>query len=343
MAVLIILFITIVLLCGRYSVICGSLGREELEKIRRYSAYLIIMVITSARYNVGWDYTTYYKMLKNPGGASYFEPIVRCFYYISQYFEAPWLLFTLFFVSSMIFIILGIEGRSCDKYESLIIFMSLFYFESLNIMRQFLAIAILFYAFKYIQRKKLLRYLIWILIASLVHTSAWFALPIYFIYNYIELDKTIIITFIGILFVDKIIYSVLHLNIFYKYYRYYMNLLNDGGRIIKYFYLLIFIICIIAYYQKRRAFDDDISKTLSVLAIGVVFPFIIGSHMGLRITYYYASELIIIIPKMIAQFRLRVDRRVFMLPFYAYYVMFLAVDYMNNKGFSPFIFYWNRR
>ena len=285
---------------------------------------------------------TYYKMFDNPGGAPYFELMNRIFYYISQFFNAPWMLFSLFFTSTMVFILLGIRDRSLNEYESLIIFMALFYFESMNIIRQFLAIAILFYAFRYVKSKKLAYYLIWVFIAGLVHTSAWFAIPIYFIYNYVSLKSIVIFTAIGVLLSGKIAEGIFRINMFYKYYIYYINMLNDGGNFIRYFYLLLAAVGIIVYFQKKQLFDEEVPRILSVFIMGTAFPFVLGSHMGLRITYYYASEIIILIPKMLDQLGIKKSRSVMMLPFYVYYVLFLVVDYMNNKGFSPFVFYWNR-
>lgn len=332
------------LLGGRYSIICGNvLNAQKMGKIRKFVTYFLLIFITSFRYNVGWDYLTYYRMFNNPGGAPYFEPIVRIFYYISQFFNAPWLLFALFFTFTMVFVLLGIRDRSLNEYESLIIFMALFYFESMNIIRQFLAIAILFYAFKYVKNKKLVYYLLWVFIAGLVHTSAWFAIPIYFIYNYVSLKSIVVFTAVGVLLSERIVWAVSRINAFYKYYKYYINILNDGGNFIRYFYLLLAIGGIIVYLQKNQLFDEEVPKILSVFIFGVVFPFVLGSHMGLRITYYYAIEIIILIPKMLDQLCLKKGRSAIMIPFYTYYILFLVVDYMNNKGFSPFVFYWNRK
>lgn len=119
-------------------------------------------------------------------------------------------------------------------------------------------------------------------------------------------------------------------------------MLNDGGNFIRYFYLLLAAVGIIVYFQKKQLFDEEVPRILSVFIMGTAFPFVLGSHMGLRITYYYASEIIILIPKMLDQLGIKKSRSVMMLPFYVYYVLFLVVDYMNNKGFSPFVFYWNR-
>ena len=61
------------------------------------------------------------------------------------------------------------------------LFLALFLEFSLNVVRQAVAIFIVFYAYKYICDKKLFKYILFIIIASLFHRSAILCLPLYFI------------------------------------------------------------------------------------------------------------------------------------------------------------------
>ena len=62
-----------------------------------------------------------------------------------------------------------------------------FYFDEMNIMRQFLSMSIVFYGVEYAKRKKLTKYIMVIILATTFHYSALFALSIYFL-----LGKTLI-------------------------------------------------------------------------------------------------------------------------------------------------------
>ncbi|EOI6038264.1 EpsG family protein [Enterococcus lactis] len=62
-------------------------------------------------------------------------------------------------------------------------YLCLFFPQSLNIMRQSLAIAIVFWSFQYILEKKPKKYFISIIIATGVHISAFIAIPLYFLLN----------------------------------------------------------------------------------------------------------------------------------------------------------------
>lgn len=65
------------------------------------------------------------------------------------------------------------DFRECSSFSiTVITFYSLYYFESLNIMRQFVAMAILFYATRYLAERGYIKYLVALLIATTFHTSA---------------------------------------------------------------------------------------------------------------------------------------------------------------------------
>ncbi len=67
--------------------------------------------------------------------------------------------------------------------------------------RSGLAYLVIIYGIKYIEEKKLWHYLLLVWIASLFHTSAWIALPLYFISNWVHINKTIVLSGLGIAFI----------------------------------------------------------------------------------------------------------------------------------------------
>lgn len=66
------------------------------------------------------------------------------------------------------------------------------FFTSMNIMRQYLAIAIILLGFRWIIKKKFIRFLPYVFIASLFHVSAWVMIFYYFFLNIKELKKKIV-------------------------------------------------------------------------------------------------------------------------------------------------------
>lgn len=79
-----------------------------------------------------------------------------------------------------------------------------FFFDEMNIMRQFLSISIILCGVEYIKNRKLIKYLLIILLASTIHYSALFAFPIYFLYrrSFDKKTKAILLVITAIAFVS---------------------------------------------------------------------------------------------------------------------------------------------
>lgn len=87
--------------------------------------------------------------------------------------------------------------RSPSPWMSMMVFISFgFWFNSLNFIRQQLAILIFLFAIEFIQKKKLVPYLLIVVVAALFHNSILIMLPIYFFANLPFNWKTI--TFYGV-------------------------------------------------------------------------------------------------------------------------------------------------
>ena len=71
---------------------------------------------------------------------------------------------------------------SSIKWMSILLFISLgFYYTSFNMIRQFIAIAIVMLSYKYLIEKNFLKFFMIVLCASLFHMSALIFIPFYFI------------------------------------------------------------------------------------------------------------------------------------------------------------------
>lgn len=67
--------------------------------------------------------------------------------------------------------------------------------------RSGLAYLIVLWGIKYVQEKKLMKYLLVVWIASWFHTSAWIALPFYFFSNWVNINKKIVLIGLGVAFI----------------------------------------------------------------------------------------------------------------------------------------------
>lgn len=101
----------------------------------------------------------------------------------------------LFIIQVFIIVPIYFGLKNLPKKQSVSFGMLVFYLmdynPSLNLMRQWIAIAFLVFGFKYLVNKQTLKYFAVVLISMLFHTSAILGFIIYFIYKYINNDKKI--------------------------------------------------------------------------------------------------------------------------------------------------------
>ena len=114
-------------------------------------------------------------------------------------------------------------GKS-NLWLGMLTYFCMFYNNSLNIMRQSIAVAFIFLAFQYLFNEKRKKFIISLIIACLFHNSALLGFPIWFLYEFIRMRifkkikplknknvRLFIITFIGlaILFAQNFITSMM--------------------------------------------------------------------------------------------------------------------------------------
>ena len=179
-------------------------------------SFLPFAVNAVLRTGVGTDwviYDAYYQEISN-GGRTFAEPLFnlinRVLYKISP--DSVLLFGVVGFLTLTLFFLGMYRQSEMVTYSILIFFVSGKYFSMLNQIRQMMAVAIFFFAFQYISRRCLKKYVFWIVMAGLIHTSAWIYLPLYFLYgirwNTNRLIKTAISFCLGlpiILFLSRIL------------------------------------------------------------------------------------------------------------------------------------------
>lgn len=215
--------------------------------------------------------------------------------YISD--NANIFLLCLAFIS--IFLMLKIQSR----YSPMIALSAFVFFGSTEISyvfngaRQFLAMSIMFYSFRFMQEKKLIKYAICAVVAVLIHQTAFIVIPAYFIVRGKFLNAKIIL--VGMATVAATAFSSLFINYLNDmfisdsvYSHYYDNLVNTNG--INIFRVLVaaipFALCMV--YKKRiDELNDEtlnISANMSTLALAVsIFSATSGGELLGRLAEYY--------------------------------------------------------
>ncbi len=168
----------------------NTLSKKLLSSTSFFIILLLLVVMAGIRYNVGTDYETY-SQVQIPEVLSGMTGRVELLYQVlikigaalGSYQTYMWI-----FLLTHLFIIFPImiayKQLSNSFLLSMFIFLfSGFYNNSLNMMRQSIAIALFIFGIRFIIKRKFIQYITIIIIASLFHSTAILLLPVYFLYN----------------------------------------------------------------------------------------------------------------------------------------------------------------
>lgn len=151
----------------------------------------VLILFYGLRWNVGIDYMSYYNMAANKTwmlvrqGGGTLELGFQFLYYFEDFFNLPIFSYVIL-GGTIIFIFLfnAIYDNSDNYALSLFIFFSsgLLFF-AFNEFRQFIAVAIIFYGYKFCHKKNFLSWCFICILAFFFHKSSILYLPIYFLWH----------------------------------------------------------------------------------------------------------------------------------------------------------------
>lgn len=262
---------------------------------------------------VGWDYEAYYDAVKysiDNNITSRGELLTISLVELTRWLNQP---FIYFLINSIV--IIGsvshlIKKYSLNRWMSFFIFFGfpLFYLNSFSVVRVFTAIGIVLIGLSVLSKRRLASYCIIILIASMFHKSAIFAL-IFPLFLYIQPSKSLWLILITIApFMGELIISPLskYIAIYLPFYSTYTKDTNveEGTKAI--ILLVIFGILFTLFHRKPKSdLEDKYNVFYHIYMFGVFFYLLLLSTgtAAHRTSLYATILLIILLPNMIHRIR----------------------------------------
>jgi hypothetical protein len=260
------------------------------QKFFIFLVYLIMTLPLACRYNTGLDYlgytNTYNHVLRSGSMADSYawapgiEYTYRVLIFLSHdLLNSPQLIFIFYAVVTNFFILLGIYyyRKETSMASMIFLYMCFFYLLSFNVMRQMTAIAIIFFASRYIMEKKIIKYIIFFLLAVCIHASAIMAIALYLMgVENARFQKFLrilqwLVPLVIVFFIQQAIQMAIALGALSKYENY--NVVKDGMTVG--FGLVIYLTMLVLYVIHYRLNHLDGTKRtqqvmLHMLAFGVM-------------------------------------------------------------------------
>lgn len=295
-----------------------KIGNEKCLKNFEFLFFFILILFMTLfyglRYNVGIDYMSYYNNAKfnlwnkpQHGTGELFEPGFRTLYFLGSFFELP--SNTVFVLGGFLiyfFLFLGIKNYSESFPLSLFIFFATgLYFFSFNEFRQFIAVCIVFYGYRYCVEKKLLKWILIVLFAMLFHKSAFVVFPMYIIAKIRLSRKSFnIIILITLIFKKIGMFEILclFLSIIPGHYSEYAETLtylskSGGSGLIGYLYLILLLLINNSKYRFYYFQSELLRPFVNILLFGSIFVNIFADiYMVVRLMEYFLITIVVVFP-----------------------------------------------
>lgn len=288
------------------------------KKYTNNICFIILFTFSAIRFDVGWDFQAYYSLatkfnylkysifitkseilLKmNQGWEKelwlYFviEPLNKVLYKVGWFLKSPQLIMALYSLFILFLIKKGLDYKKKKDYEIWLFFYSfpLFYFRSINTIRQWLAISIIFFGYKYIEDRKRIKFILCVLITGLFHKTAFLLGILYFI-SYLNLKKGVLvflffISFFSKGFLEKLL--LLDLSVISKYKIYVLTSLGEGGKIIFFLIILLYLGILITIYLDKKFYEQNKDAIIyTCLGCYIYIALIDLGHLGPRMSEYF--------------------------------------------------------
>ncbi|WP_368665171.1 EpsG family protein [Sporosarcina sp. P29] len=331
-----------------------KVSNKNNEKIKSlfvlFATSLLIIVLSLRSYTIGADVPTYLTYFSSMSQYSTFDSLM-----LGHRFESGYKilnkLISIFTTNNQLFLMviaciaiipigITIYKHSKMPFLSFTLYITLNYYSfTFSGLRQAISYAIIFNSYSYIQERKIFKFILSVLIASLFHQSALIFLPAYFLVK-IKINK---FTIISILLFNVMIFTfrqqifAIFINFFYEDY----GIVESKS--FKWMLLCALIVIVgLFFYKKVISISQSNNALYILLIIGVslmIFA-LVGTNI-MRISNYYYMFVILFIPEIINVIK---DKRLVLLIVYVLIVLniIIYIWFLNIDGFNivPYKFFW---
>ena len=326
--------------------------RQARNRIAVFAVFCLMTGVSACRIAVGNDYWVYrdnFKLIAQGRYVSYesgFNLIVK---WIQQLFGYDHYIpvFAFFSIVTVFFFVKALHDQGSYFAFSLFLLMTGgYYFNSLNTVRYYLALALSLYAMKYVLRGEYGKFVLIILAGAFFHKSILLVIPVYLTAKFLaaaELRKWHYIIG-GILIASLIFCQNVYTEIIFYFYPYYRNSLFDNGRL-SYVNIAkcvcVLILCGVCYGQSLR--ENTNNRFYFFLNLAGLAVYCCGSFIPevSRIGYYMIISQIFLLPKLLGEMKAGFFKKLCYIGviggFFVYFLFLLRGMYAVDVRLLPYL------
>ena len=297
---------------------CDHIGGKKMERAYLLLSGAAFVAIATLRYSIGFDYFSYQTIFEDISalggwketleyGASY--PLFALLNWLVASAGGSYRVLLLVCNLIMTALVLWVVDRwSCNKWLSLLLYVTIQFFpHSMNLLRQSMAAFILFAGYGFLRRKKLIPYLLVVLIAAGFHTSALVMIPCYFLLN-LPFNWYLVGAYAGATLIGYVAYEPLVQLVttyIFPQYAIYLDSIYATSNGLSYVVVpAIYFICV-GLFAKRLLQRDPRSSILIYTSLFTFILYIFITRMFIleRMSVYFFPFIMLLLPEMVDTFQ----------------------------------------
>ena len=332
-------------------VVRGSRGYAR-SQVAEFAIFCLLTGVSACRIAVGNDYWVYrfnFRLIaqeRHVSSETGFNLIVRWMQKLFGY-DNYLPIFALFSLLTVWFFVRALHGQA--RYYAFSLFLLMtggYYFNSLNTVRYYLALAIALYSMQYVLRGEIGKFVFWILFGTIFHKSILLVIPVYlaaYLLARTRLKKWH--AAVGLAGLASLVFCQdLYREIVFTFYPFYRDSAFDTGHISWVNVLKCagtLVLCAICYQKSLR---DNVANRfyffLNVMAL-VVYP--CGSFIPevSRVGYYLIISQIFLLPELVCDIDVKWFRRLAQIgvvaAFTCYFALLLKGMYATDIRLLPYL------
>lgn len=324
------------------------------NRVAMFAVFCLLTGVSACRIAVGNDYWVYWlnfqliEQNRHVASEIGFNTIVRFFRWLFDGEKTQYLsIFAFFSVTTVFFFVRAMRDQAVNFAFSLYLLMTGgYYFNSLNSVRYYFALALALFSMKYVLRGEYGKFVLWVFAGAFIHKSVLLVIPVYLLAKFLasaKLKKRYYV--IGGVFAASLIFCQdLYREIIFWFYPFYRDSEFDKGQL-SYVNILkcicVLVLCAICYRESLR--ENVINRFYFFLNLFGLVVYCCGSFIPevSRVGYYMIISQVFLLPRLLPEMKNKILRRLAYLAVVAafgiYFVFLLKGMYSVDIRLLPYL------
>lgn len=332
----------------------AEISAVKIRPIFLFIAFIIPWLVAGVRHDVASDYFSYIRIYNNVASIGLLRSI-ETLYTEPGYALLNWLIFNIFDDPQYVFIITSFivffiiyamllyNKEHIQLGLAVFIFTVAYYFWVWTVVRMSIALAIVFFSYKFIIKKDFFRFTMCVFLAFCFHYTALVVWPLYFLINSSKLKKL----FYNVFFYGIVVFLLLFFNILFdfvfsdtKYIIYQARIGNLQGGLNQLIVRVPIFLVLVLYSKTLKKIDLKNIVYLKIYFIGIIlslFTFWLGI-LDRTLNYFFIVKIILL--SSLVNIKSTKEKGIVILLVISYYILYFIYFVLTNERLIPYNTFW---